>query len=37
MLNNYYKGTKYHSVAALIGETLDGHLFMLEELNNGSK
>ena len=29
----YYKGTKYHSVAALIGEVLDGHLFMLEELN----
>ena len=33
----YYKKKKYHSVSALIGETLDGHLFMLEELNRGDK
>ena len=30
----YFKKEKYHSVSALIGEVLDGHLFMLEELNN---
>ena len=33
----YYRGVKYHSVAALVGEVLDGHLFMLEELNTKLK